>query len=284
MRARDESLTSPLPSLLQVNGVERFLHVREQAAAPLRPGTESCVRWAEGRHGRQAKLCVVFLHGWSASPEEIDPVDANVASRLDAHLLRYRLTGHGLSPCERSGRAMRDLANSKSLRTDAATAFALGRLLGERPWAQSALSAVILISPAWQVAKFGVRTYNLMKWPLLLAPRPIAQLLLRGFAGKTIRHDVDHSSEPEHSRVWTHEYPSECGLNINVPVLAFANPKDPTVFFKATEAHVRQMPSSVLQKVENSENPHVITGRLKSPSTVPRVTEQITHFVQVTQI
>lgn len=139
-----------------------------------------------------------------------------------------------------------------------------------------------------------------MKWPLLLAPRPIAQLLLRGFAGKTIRHDVDHSSEPEHSRVWTHEYPSECGLNvielyvtmevcvdcrqINVPVLAFANPKDPTVFFKATEAHVRQMPSSVLQKVENSENPHVITGRLKSPSTVPRVTEQITHFVQVTQI
>lgn len=163
MRARDESLTSPLPSLLQVNGVERFLHVREQAAAPLRPGTESCVRWAEGRHGRQAKLCVVFLHGWSASPEEIDPVDANVASRLDAHLLRYRLTGHGLSPCERSGRAMRDLANSKSLRTDAATAFALGRLLGERV-------ALIGCSTGGSLAS-GARPPTILVCPSLIAPR-----------------------------------------------------------------------------------------------------------------
>ncbi|KAL1525402.1 hypothetical protein AB1Y20_020261 [Prymnesium parvum] len=314
MRAFDPAIAQPLPAHLHVDAVEAFLERREAAVAPLRPGTRSTVTWEPSARHQQARLCVVFLHGWSASPEEIDPVDAEVASKLGAHLLRYRLTGHGLSPTERSALAMRDEARSRVLRTDASTALALGRLLGQRvvvigcstggslamwlaaqPWARESLAAIVLISPAWQVAKFGTWMYNLLKWPLILAPRPIARNLMHALAGPTIRHNVNLSVEKEHARVWTHKYPSDCALNaieiycavdvcldcrtVQVPVLAFANPSDKTVCFHATKRKIRRMPAAVLEIINGSENSHVITGRLKSPSTVPYFTARIIDFV-----
>ena len=128
----DPSFSEPLPPTLGVDGVQGFIAARDDREGPLKPGTGSEVRWAPDQQGSQAKLCVVFLHGWSASPEEICPVDAEVAASLGAHLLRFRLTGHGLEGLERCGSAMRDKASSRALRTDAATAFALGSLLGKR--------------------------------------------------------------------------------------------------------------------------------------------------------
>ena len=89
-------LSSPLPPGLGIAGVERFLAERDRWEAPLQPGVGSCVRWASGR-GVATELAVVFLHGWSTSPEEIDPVDTELARRLGANLVRLRLTGHGLS-------------------------------------------------------------------------------------------------------------------------------------------------------------------------------------------
>ena len=49
---------------------------------------------------RQTGLCVVFLHGWGASPPEVAPVDERLAEALGANLLRFRLTGHGYEPEE----------------------------------------------------------------------------------------------------------------------------------------------------------------------------------------
>ena len=68
--------------------VETWLHARDQDEAPLEPGAESAVTWAE--EAKPTELCVVYLHGWGASPPELSPVPEQLAAALGANLLRYR--------------------------------------------------------------------------------------------------------------------------------------------------------------------------------------------------
>ena len=69
--------------------VETWLHARDQDEAPLEPGAESAVTWAV-EEANPTELCVVYLHGWGASPPELSPVPEQLAAALGANLLRYR--------------------------------------------------------------------------------------------------------------------------------------------------------------------------------------------------
>ena len=69
--------------------VESWLQARDQNEAPLEPGAESSITWG-AETGKQVELCVVYLHGWSASPPDLSPVPEQVAAALGATLLRYR--------------------------------------------------------------------------------------------------------------------------------------------------------------------------------------------------
>ena len=132
LRREPAGLDAPLPPSTRLGSVEDFLRARESAAALIAPGAESSIIWAAGRRGERADYALVFLHGWSASPPEIDPVDARIAAEIGAHCVRFRLTGHGLKPVDRGGDAMRDEASSDEFLRDAATAFAIGRLVARR--------------------------------------------------------------------------------------------------------------------------------------------------------
>ena len=57
-------------------------------------------------------------------------------------------------------------------------------------------------------------------------------------------------------------------------MLAFANPTDGAVSFEATREAVGRMRRGELEVVTDSENRHVITGAILSPSTVERVTRR----------
>jgi hypothetical protein len=122
----------PLPAACNSpSRAEHWLAARDEAAAPIQPGAGSRVSWA-GEQGGQTDVCVVFLHGWSASPIEMAPVDERIARGMRANLLRYRLTGHGLQPNERGGEAILQTATRDRLMLDCALAFACGKLLGKR--------------------------------------------------------------------------------------------------------------------------------------------------------
>ena len=85
LRRPDPSLAAPLPPSLAIDAIEVFLADRDAREAPVKPLARSSVTWAEGRKHARAELAVVFLHGWSASPLEIDPVDLHTAERLGAN-------------------------------------------------------------------------------------------------------------------------------------------------------------------------------------------------------
>ncbi|KAL1526026.1 hypothetical protein AB1Y20_020847 [Prymnesium parvum] len=304
------SLASPLPPSLSIDGVEAFLESREQLAAPLKPSCASSVRWAAGERTRR-RVAVVFLHGFSASPRECDPLDARLALHLSAHLLRYRLSSHALSPAPRAALALRDALSRDALLADAAAAFALGLLLGEQvvlvgcstggtlatwlgaqPWAAPRLGALLLVSPAYGLAKVSAPVYDALKWLVVMLPRAGRRALFRAIAGEEYRVPVVDELQ---AALWTMAYPTEAvahcielylsievGVDmrrISVPTLAMANPMDKVVDFKRTERNIKRMPRGSLEVITDSEMAHNITGPL-SPSTVPFCVARATDFVR----
>ena len=76
-----ELLPPDLPC--NVARVESWLRARDQDEAPLEPGAESAVTWAV-EEAKPTELCVVYLHGWGASPPELSPVPEQLAAALGA--------------------------------------------------------------------------------------------------------------------------------------------------------------------------------------------------------
>jgi pimeloyl-ACP methyl ester carboxylesterase len=71
-----------------------ILAEREASFDDIVPGAEARVVWA-GAPGEVTRWAVLYLHGFSASSEEIRPVPDLVAEALGANLVFNRLPGHG---------------------------------------------------------------------------------------------------------------------------------------------------------------------------------------------
>ena len=106
---------------------------REAEAAPL-PGTEALVAWA-GEPGHQTDVALVYLHGFSASRQEIAPVIERVAEARGANVFFTRLTGHGLDGAGLAAASLDDWL------TDSRRALEIGARLGRR-WCWLALPPV----------------------------------------------------------------------------------------------------------------------------------------------
>lgn len=117
------SLQEPT-SLPGIDGIEAFIAAREAEIGP-KPGTESRFIWA-GAPATRAPLALVYLHGFSASPREADPVPERLAAALGATLFAPRLEGHGLS-----GEDLAD-ATFEGWMAETRAALAIGQMLGER--------------------------------------------------------------------------------------------------------------------------------------------------------
>ena len=305
--AYDPSLFQPLPE--NVNSAaeaERFLRDRDlAAAAPLRPSCHSEVQW-HGKARKATDLVVLHLHGWSASPLEIDPVDSRLASELKANLIRFRLSGHGVASSD--GREMVRDATQRGLLRDAAEAFALSRLLGKRvvliasstgatlslwiasrPWVGDDIAGVIALSPALRLRSL---LYPPLKWLITLAPAAVSMRAIGLLLGCVRRLDAKRQPAKvdveEWRRLWTTVYPAAAlhGLvelyahveltvspsQILAPLLALANPHDPLVDFEATKKFFGEARTVVLTP-PSDEHQHSITGRVMAPSTVDTVIE-----------
>ena len=76
--------------------LDSYLRDREAVVGGITPGTEKRILWA-GAAGARTDWAVVYLHGFSATSEEIRPVPDRVAAGLGANLYFTRLAGYGLA-------------------------------------------------------------------------------------------------------------------------------------------------------------------------------------------
>lgn len=109
-------------SLLEL---QDFIHQKE-LAHPIKPGNESKIIWADSTP-QQTNYAIVYLHGFSASHEEGNPVHQLIAKQFHCNLYLSRLAEHGLDTAD----AMINLTPEK-LWESAKEAYAIGKRLGKK--------------------------------------------------------------------------------------------------------------------------------------------------------
>jgi len=271
--------------------MEAFLQQSEASFAPF--FDEQCAKhvvWAKG--ATKTPLCVVNLHGWSASPRESEPFPTELAERLGANLYHHRLPGHALSPNTRSADAMGEIT-PESLLSSAAQALKIGTRLGDQlilvgcstggslvtwllaqPWAHCHIAGAVLISPAFAVKQ---PAYDIMKHVFHNLPRAFSYSLLRTLLGKpNYSLTIINPLQPKY---WTTTYPIKGLLAIFelyfmleyaidyeaivAPVFVLASSRDTVVSFKHTEKAVAKMTRSKATEIKDmahAKGYHTIVG------------------------
>ncbi|WEK36721.1 MAG: alpha/beta hydrolase [Candidatus Pseudobacter hemicellulosilyticus] len=98
-----------------------------EAAHHLKPDNEARIVWANDSLRQPTEVAIVYLHGFSASQEEGDPVHKDIARRFGANLYLSRLSEHGLDTTDNMLHLTAD-----SYWESAKEALAIGRQLGRK--------------------------------------------------------------------------------------------------------------------------------------------------------
>ena len=106
--------------------LEKYIKSRE-ASHRLKPDNEARIVWLNDSIKNKTDYAVVYLHGFSASQGEGDPVHYQFAKKFGCNLYLSRLAEHGIDTTE----AMADLTAEK-LWNSAKEAYAIGRQLGKK--------------------------------------------------------------------------------------------------------------------------------------------------------
>jgi pimeloyl-ACP methyl ester carboxylesterase len=80
-------------------GVENYI-LQNESVHRLKPDNEARIVWANDSLKQVTDYCIVYLHGFSASQKEGDPVHRNTASEFGCNLYLSRLAEHGIDTSE----------------------------------------------------------------------------------------------------------------------------------------------------------------------------------------
>lgn len=278
--------------------IDAYLAAEEATVPDLRPGAAKGVVWADPETRARTAFALVYLHGFSADRQEVEPLVTDLARDLGANAYFTRLRGHG-----RDGAAMGD-ATVDGWLDDVAEAVAIGRRIGDRTilvgtstggtlalWAATkdearpSLWALVLISP-----NLGTRdrSAELLLWPW-------GGLIARLVVG---RERCFQPGTPAEARHWTTCYPTRALLPmmalvdhvrtmdlsaVTTPTLVLYSPDDSVVDPEATKRVLGRLGggASTLLAVTDSNDPshHVLAGSIMSPETTDEVRARIETFL-----
>lgn len=299
----DEQMTGEIvfnPSNIG-DDAELYLTERESAYSDIRTGLQKEIIWQDEATKGKTAYSVIYLHGYTASKEEIRPVPDRTAEHLGANLFYARFKGHG-----RTSDAMAEVTVDGWL-NDAAEAIAVGAATGDKvvviatstgaaivtwlaankPELVSSVAAFVFVSPNYGIhppADFVLRF-------------PLARTFVPLFFGK--ERLVERETEAER-HAWTTPYASvslapmakimeegrETNVGaINIPALFIFSPNDQVVNPENTRNVMSRWGGEteameVTDSTDDSE--HVIAGDLRSPNTTDKVVERVNEWLEET--
>lgn len=165
------SVSNQIPPIVY-EGAELESEIRnEEGSHKLKPDNEARIIWANDSLKQKTEYAIVYLHGFSASQEEGDPVHINTAKKFGCNLYLSRLAEHGLDTAE----ALVNLT-ADNLWESAKEALRIGEKLGDKVILMGTSTGASLA--LMLAATFEARVYGL----LLLSPNiaiadPAARLL-----------------------------------------------------------------------------------------------------------
>ncbi len=258
------------------------------------PGCKSRLRWT-GIPGERTETSIVYLHGFSASPDDLHPILDLLAESMQANLLRIRLRGHGL--------ANDGLSQAKASQwlEDAAIARKIGTLIGKRALligmstggSIALLSAMqnpdgllelALLSPNFAVRNQGAR---ILTWPW---GREIAALVTGSHRHKWV------AESPIRAALWTTDYGLSAAAEMQsivravrdlqlsemrVPALIVHSNIDHVVSIEAMQAKFAEIGSPVKQLIPLAgSSRHELAGFAIAPELSPVLADVIATYFQ----
>ncbi len=115
----------PLAPTVQIDAVDQYLLDRETNTPSLKPNNEARIIWYDSL--QQTDYSIVYLHGFSASQQEGDPVHRNLAQVFGCNLYLTRLPHHGVV----RSNIFLDLT-PEDLVNEAREAVAIGKVIGKK--------------------------------------------------------------------------------------------------------------------------------------------------------
>ncbi|MEI6264875.1 MAG: alpha/beta fold hydrolase [Sphingobacteriia bacterium] len=105
--------------------LEKFIATKE-ASHKIKPNNEARIVWANDSLKQKTKYAIVYLHGFSASQEEGNPVHREIARQFGCNLYLSRLSQHGIDTTE-------TLMNmtAENLWESAKESYAIGKAIGD---------------------------------------------------------------------------------------------------------------------------------------------------------
>ncbi|WP_254796880.1 alpha/beta hydrolase [Sulfitobacter albidus] len=188
-------------------GVSAYLNWREAQVDGITPGVEKQVIWA-GAPETATEWAVVYIHGFSATAQEIRPVPDRVAEALGANLVLTRLQGHG-----RGAEAMAE-GTVAGWMNDTAEALAIANKISDRTLVISTSTGGTLVAAAAVDAGLMQEVAGaVMISPNFAVNNPAAPLLTLPAARYWVPLIAGdrRSFEPlndDQARYWTTKYPS----------------------------------------------------------------------------
>lgn len=270
-------------------GVQVYFESVESRYREVTPDTEKRVIWQDGFKERRTPVSLLYVHGFSATSQEIRPVPDRIAQALGANLVYTRLQGHGL------GGAALAQASAPAWMADLAEGLAAARAVGERvvviststggtlaaaaavdPVMSDRVAAMIFVSP-----NFGINDSAafLLSWPA-------ARYWVPFVAGSTRDTDPDRLLDGTAKAIfWTLRYPVQAlmpmaALVKTVAALDFSAARVPALFWLSDDDQVvrqditRQIAGrwggpavieSVTMGAGDDPSSHVVAGDIMSP-------------------
>jgi alpha-beta hydrolase superfamily lysophospholipase len=280
-----------------------ILASREAALADIVPGAEARVIWA-GAPGEVTRWSVLYLHGFSASSEEIRPVPDLVAEALGANLVFNRMPGHGRT-AEAMGEAtasqwiddtdlMLDIARAvgdRVLVISTSTGGTLAAYAATEPDMAADVAGIVFVSPNFALANAAGA---ILQWPL-------AQVWARLILGEERAFEPRNEAQ---ARYWTERYPTRALVTMGAlqretaardfgaattPALFVFSDADQVVSAAATRdvaarwgGPVRLEPQTLPEEGVDA-SAHVIAGDIVSPAMTAPVAELILDWAGLLQ-
>lgn len=252
--------------LTDLRSLEQFI-VREEGevesrislhGAKIREGHRKTLFWAKSSQPyRKSQWSIVYMHGFSAGPLELEPTISKLADKLEANLYLTRLSAHGLSDGEQFA-----TVKAQDWVRDVAEAVEVGRAIGDNillmgtstgaalvlrymdvvPLVNSSVRSLILLSPNYKVSAFGAEI--------------LGNRFGRSLARVLVGSHREFAPENElHANRWTTRYRSEAlhelllvtlsarGValeNLNIPVLTVYTKNDEVVSVDEIEKRAKR--------------------------------------------
>ncbi|MEE4278601.1 MAG: alpha/beta fold hydrolase [Halieaceae bacterium] len=293
------ALEAPASTLQLPPDLDDYLETTEANVASrygIIEGAQKRIRW-NGAIGRRSDVAVIYLHGLSATRQEISPVPTLIAQALDANLFETRLRGHGRQRERLSSiRAEEWLADGVEALTIGAalgdrllvigtsTGATLALALAEHPLFER-VQSLVFMSPNWGPAAGGTG----------IATGPYGPQLLRLIAGKEHRWTAANDQQ---ERYWTTRYPTATLVEMYRLVkladqltehaaveqaLLIYSPEDDVVSVPRLLDGFERLPAA-RKEIERVDRPrslskHVLAGSILGPSETAPMVDRIVRFM-----